>query len=434
MGTALVIAATLAGTFSTAPAGGTAAQRSGESSTATGFTGTWEAVNQPLGPWILNLQAEGNRLAGKVWQEGGLTGPAEIIEGTIDGATIRFRYNVSRATRAQRFFPNLATPIPGLDAVNSAAILRFTLTGTLRNGEIVFTTHVDDPHGVGIRISPAVAAIRASGNSSAAPQAIAREMGILGNLIPDTFSVKRATPAVAGRVLVDEASIPRPVFTFSFVGTNGNRIGPVVLPPPQTALQARNGRFGSPFDPVPQVQTDTLPGNPADFVVRLPAGEYRPTVTGLPDGYVVKSIRSGTLDLMAARLPVAEGRIPSDLTVILGVTSGAPWVRSEGKVPNSRTRTIERNDGNVVVGAVAPVTAITLSSLLFSEFWIAPIRPDGSFSFPKILPGNYQVRAFPETGQLAADLNVPASSKLDVVITAPAVRLPMDAAGRARAR
>src|SRR5262245_30698536 len=94
-----------------------AATPSAQVAPAAGFTGTWEAVDQPYSPWIFNLEASGNKVTGRVWQEGGLNDPAEISEGRVEGATVSFSYSgFSRATRAQRLLPDLAPPQRGQNA------------------------------------------------------------------------------------------------------------------------------------------------------------------------------------------------------------------------------------------------------------------------------------------------------------------------------
>jgi hypothetical protein len=52
-------------------------------------------------------------------------------------------------------------------------------------------------------------------------------------------------------------------------------------------------------------------------------GEYRITIDGLPQGYVLKSMSSGSLDLLQSSLKVTTSA-PSDIVVII---SGQSAVR-----------------------------------------------------------------------------------------------------------
>ena len=52
-------------------------------------------------------------------------------------------------------------------------------------------------------------------------------------------------------------------------------------------------------------------------------GEYRIAIDGLPQGYVLKSMSSGSVDLMQSPLKVTDST-PSEIVVII---SGQPAVR-----------------------------------------------------------------------------------------------------------
>jgi hypothetical protein len=187
-------------------------------------------------------------------------------------------------------------------------------------------------------------------------------------------------------------------------------------------MEAVNRPLGSAFDAVARTETNTLPGNPPTFVVRLPAGEYRPTVAGLPDGFVVQSIRSGGVDLTSNSLKIVDGSVPAELTIVLGLKEGPPWGKLSGKVLNASTRVGERG-GNI--GGIAPSlpTAVVLANRAFSEFWIAPLQTDGSFDFPRILPGDYELHGFPDTPATpVVKVTVPAAANLNVDVTAPDVK------------
>src|SRR5262245_25024146 len=67
--------------------------------TAARLTGTWEAERQTKGPWLINLNASGLAVTGKLWQEGGLRVPASIVDGRIDGNTVTLKYHIPQPPR-----------------------------------------------------------------------------------------------------------------------------------------------------------------------------------------------------------------------------------------------------------------------------------------------------------------------------------------------
>jgi hypothetical protein len=322
--------------------------------------------------------------------------------------------------------PDLMPPQRGQNPAALNATVRINLTGVLRNDEISFTSRVDDPNGLG-NVGPFATNNAARGQVTAVRPAVAQQMGAFGALIPQKFTVRRAATAVSGRIAVDAPSVPRPVFQLSFVSASGRRISPITRDvwnsqPPQTAMAAVNRPIGSAFDAVARFETNTLPGNPSTFVARLPAGEYRPTIAGLPEGFTVKSIRSGSVDLSSTNLRIVDGAAPPDLVIVLGITAAPPWGRLGGKVLNAAARTAERG-GNIGGKATSAPTAVVLASRAYSEFWIAPVRSDGSFEFSRILPGEYELHGFPDTPATSLlKVTVPPAANLNVDITLPDVK------------
>jgi hypothetical protein len=144
-------------------------------------------------------------------------------------------------------------------------------------------------------------------------------------------------------------------------------------------------------------------------------------VTDLPAGYTLKSIRSGAEDITTTNLVVGADRLSPELTVVLGVTPGAPWSRVVGKVGNVTTRVSIRG-GPRGGQTPTPPTAVVLISQSFSEYWLAPIGPGGQFEFARIQPGNYEVRMFPDSQVTPAlNLTVPPSAALEIELQAPDV-------------
>jgi hypothetical protein len=143
------------------------------------FTGTWEA-NRFKGPWIINLQASGPTVTGKLWQDGGFTGPVPIFDGRIDGNTVSFRYAIPR--------PSGGGPV-------------IALTGTLQKDEVTFRSEKET-------------ASRGGGE------------GLLSVNVPAKFSVKRADAAVWGTTTVSNG-LPLPAVRFALVDSKGKRFDPV---------------------------------------------------------------------------------------------------------------------------------------------------------------------------------------------------------------
>lgn len=66
-------------------------------------TGTWIATGVPYAPWTIQLKQDGSKLTGTMRQNGGLPGPVDIYEGSIDGTSISFKANSPDNARAISF-------------------------------------------------------------------------------------------------------------------------------------------------------------------------------------------------------------------------------------------------------------------------------------------------------------------------------------------
>jgi hypothetical protein len=352
-------------------------------------TGTWQRNTNDRGPWVFSLRADGNTLTGRVWEEGGLTGPAEIFDGRISADTLTFKY---------RSIPERTV---------AGKVLTVTLTGKLRKDEIAFTSQVDRTDTV-------------------------RYRDLFSRGIAERFSVKRSAAAVVGKVVVENGA-PRPVFEFRLVDTRGKKFEPLTR-----SSEGRNGGFGfarqlgadnliagSAFDPAP-ARGSSPPGNSAAFILRLPPGEYRPAVSGLPKGYTLKSIQAGSADLTAAILTIAADAAPSDLTITLRANPESSWVKVGGRVVNVPAR-VSRQYSQVGPNSgpfLSPPTSVVLIGAAFSEYLVAPIATDGAFEFAAVPPGDYKVRFSPDSPwTLPLNLSVPVSRNLlGLSIVAPDVQ------------
>ncbi len=144
----------------------------------------------------------------------------------------------------------------------------------------------------------------------------------------------------------------------------------------------------------------------AAFTAQLPPGEYRFTSSGLPAGYSLKSVTLGGADVLTQSLKVAAGD-SEPITVALAVSSPPPWVKVSGRVTGRNATT-------------TPVTGVTMSGVAAGEAMTTSVSPDGSFEFPKVLPGSYTALALP-----AAALSTPTSLTVGTTdVTSVEIRIP----------
>ena len=115
----------------------------------------------------------------------------------------------------------------------------------------------------------------------------------------------------------------------------------------------------------------------------LPEGDYRLGWSGLPAGYELKSITSGSVDLVANTLKVSADQTLQPILVTLSVASPAPWGKVSGRVY-----------GLSAVQTGVP-HRLTLTGSVMVETLDVPINPDGSFEFARVLPGSYTARLMP---------------------------------------
>ncbi len=108
------------------------------------------------------------------------------------------------------------------------------------------------------------------------------------------------------------------------------------------------------------------------FSTTITPGDYRVSSSGLPRGYSLKSVISGTTDGLKQPLKIASG---SEIEITLGVSSPPPWVRVSGRVTS----------GNGT-GAAA---SVTINGAASAEALTVPANADGSFEFSRVLPGAY---------------------------------------------
>ncbi|HEX4998278.1 MAG TPA: hypothetical protein VFY29_08635 [Terriglobia bacterium] len=123
----------------------------------------------------------------------------------------------------------------------------------------------------------------------------------------------------------------------------------------------------------------------ARFTVDIREGEHRVRVAGLPQGYSVQALTYGPIDLLTDPLRIAADQPPQDLVVKLGVSNPPPWVRVRGRL----TRTGQP-------ATISGRNQLALVGINVKDRYEAAIRQDGSFEFPRVLPGKYNARLVPE--------------------------------------
>jgi hypothetical protein len=115
------------------------------------------------------------------------------------------------------------------------------------------------------------------------------------------------------------------------------------------------------------------------FRVQLRPGEYRVgTPNGLPPGYALQSIVYGGTDILRSPLRISPDN-PAELLITLALNGPSPAVRVSGRVTGIAPGQFSRI-------ALREPTAGELAAALETS-----VGPDGSFTFPKVLPGRYIV-------------------------------------------
>jgi len=120
------------------------------------------------------------------------------------------------------------------------------------------------------------------------------------------------------------------------------------------------------------------------FNVQLSPGTYRLEAGGVPSGYRLKSITADTMDWIKDEIVVRAGTPLPQFVVALDVDSPPPWVKVKGRL----------------TGGVVPGLNVTLIGANAGEILRADVGSDGTFEFPRVIPGPYTAR--PEGLRLTA--------------------------------
>jgi hypothetical protein len=171
---------------------------------------------------------------------------------------------------------------------------------------------------------------------------------VLGDKDVEIELVIKPTVVANGRVVV-EGDGPRPRVNLRFMsGTTAMT----------TASVSQTGTFNVPLSP----------------------GTYRLEVGGMPSGYRLKSVTAGVTDWIKDEIVVQIGKPLPDFVVALTVDSPPPWVKVKGRI----------------TGGVVPGLNVTLIGANAGEILRAGVDSNGTFEFPRVIPGPYTVR--PEGG------------------------------------
>jgi hypothetical protein len=115
------------------------------------------------------------------------------------------------------------------------------------------------------------------------------------------------------------------------------------------------------------------------FQVQLPPGEYRVGLPErLPPGYTLQSIAYGEVDLQRTPLKISP-EDSAELRIGLAVNGPPPVVSVSGRV------------SGIQPGQVLRIALREPAGGLISAALETSVAPDGSFTFPKVLPGTYIV-------------------------------------------
>ena len=134
----------------------------------------------------------------------------------------------------------------------------------------------------------------------------------------------------------------------------------------------------TPAAPTPLIIRPQIDGT---FRLRLPPGEYRVGAPlRLPPGYSIQSMVYGGVDLLRNPLKIASND-SAELHISLTLTGPSPAVSVSGRVTG-----IAPGDVHRISLRESTVSGGELSAALETS-----VAADGSFTFPKVLPGNYIV-------------------------------------------
>jgi TonB family protein len=315
-----------------------------------------------------------------------------VVAGLVDLPT--YYPGVTSATGATALNVLSGTPISGID---------FTMvipTGVTVSGRVVRPT--GEP-------VPGVQSVRLMGGPNPAVESAVRQDGsfVFSRVRPGSYQLRvyptsLVTQATAV-VVTDRDVTGIEVQVLPTVEVSGS------LNVAGNGLRPRLVLMFSPLKGVGSVPSLGMQANGA-FRVAMPEGEYRIAWTELPLGYYVESITSGSVDLLASTLKVAAGSPVPPVTVNLGVDAKPPWVKVSGRV------------NSLPVARAGTTFRLSLTSTTVLDPLEVSINPNGSFEFPRLLPGTYTARLNPILPVSATSFTVPNRDVTDLTISVPPIK------------
>jgi hypothetical protein len=122
------------------------------------------------------------------------------------------------------------------------------------------------------------------------------------------------------------------------------------------------------------------------FELRVPRGEYRISVPGVPADYYLKSITSGNTDLQRSSLIIRDKAL--DILLTLGwINPPDSGVRLTGRLNFAATGALPNSEGVLLVSNSGSRNRTVRESTLGT---------DGSFEFTGVPPGVYNIEMFPD--------------------------------------
>jgi hypothetical protein len=265
---------------------------------------------------------------------------------------------------------------PGVNSLNTATAITVTAANTVRGVDFVMVG------GLGVTVKGRV--VRPASQPTTVPAGILLSGGPVS--IPEaavnadgTFEFQRVRPGTYN-VLVSPGTLARPV-PVVVADKDINDVNVVLV----ATVQLSGSLVIEGGGPIPRFTLSLLPftGGTAQLVVpiqsnvsftlQIPEGEYRVGWSNLPAGYVLKSITSGPTNMLTERLNVVGGSPIAPFVVTLGAFT----VKVSGKVTGISNTS---NESPIRLRLIGNATGERLE---------VPVNSDGTFEFPKVLPGSY---------------------------------------------
>jgi hypothetical protein len=135
------------------------------------------------------------------------------------------------------------------------------------------------------------------------------------------------------------------------------------------------------------------------FKASLPEGQYRIAATpqfrnANGSMYTVKAFTYGATDLTRDSVSITSADTAS-LSLTFGPTSTIAWSKVTGRVTGPDSAFLAANPLAVTLNGSGLITSLT-----------SPVKPDGSFEFPKVYPGTYTARIVNGSGSNPSSANL----------------------------